>query len=216
MTPRVQVALDVTTAARALEVLEQCAFGIDIIEAGTVLCLSEGLGAVATLRSAYPDHPLVADIRIARAGKKFADMAFGAGATIVTVVGESPLDVVEGAAQSASANGGQVEVELGSQWTPDDVARWVDLDVANLIVHRPVGVSGRDDHHTRETLERLRRCELGSTQVTLAGGLTAAGMRYFSDFQIDVVVVGSAIVEADSPRLALQAFIDALREIPSA
>jgi 3-keto-L-gulonate-6-phosphate decarboxylase len=202
--PLVQVAFDVPSVGTALDVLAAIAPEADIVEAGTVLCLSEGLGAVRALRAAYPEIPLTADIRIARAGRKFADMAFDAGADRVTVIGESPHDVVAGAVASAQRHEGVVEVELGPAWTPDDVRRWRDLGVASLIVHRAPGVAAKADIATRRALAALAEMDIEPMTISLAGGLSTESFRQFDVGCVGVVVVGSAIVDAVDPVAALR------------
>lgn len=204
MSTRVQVAFDVADSATALGVLANSAPEIDIIEAGTVLCLSEGLGAVRRLRAAHPNHPILADLRIARAGAKFAELAFAAGATVVTVVGESPPDVVAGAMAVANAHHGQVEVELDHTWSDEDLRRWADLGVSSVIVHRPLGVSADKDHATSRALKRLGHSDLRGLKVVLAGGLDPSNLHHFGQDHVDVIVAGSHVVESSDPAQAVR------------
>ena len=70
MKPMLQIALDNTSLQDALKTLEGgVAQGVDIIEAGTLLICAEGVGVVEKLRRLYPAKPLVADFKIADAGK---------------------------------------------------------------------------------------------------------------------------------------------------
>ena len=69
--PRLQIALDKTDLPSALAPLQRAAPQIDIIECGTVLVLAEGLRAVREIRALFPDKEILADIRIAEAGKLF-------------------------------------------------------------------------------------------------------------------------------------------------
>lgn len=41
---------------------------VDIVEAGTILCLTEGLSAIRALRQQCPDKIIVADWKVADAG----------------------------------------------------------------------------------------------------------------------------------------------------
>lgn len=84
--PLLQLALDTHDLPSALAPLQQAAPHIDVIEVGTILCLSEGMGAVRIIRSLFPDKTILADVRIAEAGGIIAKMAFEAGADWVSVV----------------------------------------------------------------------------------------------------------------------------------
>lgn len=201
---QVQLALDTLTTAEALAAARAAAASVDVIEAGTVLCLSEGFHAVRALRAEFPESPIVADIRIARAGRKFADLAFSAGASRVTVVGESGMTVISGALASAQSNGGEVEVELGENWTEDEVQQWVDSGVSHIIAHRSGRFRAEDDDEIRTTLERLESVDRRNARVTLAGGLALGDLAHFPRGNFDVVAVGSTIVKADDPRAAAQ------------
>ena len=74
--PLLQLALDTFDLPSALAPLQRAAPHIDIIEVGTILCLSEGMGAVRVIRSLFPDKTILADVRIAEAGGIIAKMAF--------------------------------------------------------------------------------------------------------------------------------------------
>lgn len=199
---KVQLALDTRTVEEAVTAAASAAASIDVIEAGTVLVLSQGLGSIAALREAVPGLPIVADIRVARAGRKFAQLAFDAGADIVTVVGEAGHGIVRGALEAARAVDGQIEVELWDGWTDADALAWVDAGVATIIAHRSGRFSAEQDDHIRTQLERLAALDLGETTITLAGGISAAELRWFDPAQFDTVVAGSAIVGAADPAAA--------------
>lgn len=207
----IQLALDTGSTVEALTAARAAGDAVDIIEAGTVLCLNDGLHAVRALRAEFPAAPIVADIRIARAGRKFADLAFSAGADRVTVIGESGMRVIEGALRSAEEHGGSVEVELGENWAEREVEEWIDLGVSHIIAHRSGLFAAQDDDDIRETLERLEAISLGNARVTLAGGISATDIAYFPRNNFDVVAVGSAIVKASDPGKAARELRDQLR-----
>lgn len=216
MTARaIQLALDVLDAPTALRVAHAAANSVQIIEAGTVLCLSQGMVAVRALRIAFPDKPLVADIRASRAGGKFAKIAFDAGADRITVVGECPTDVLTDAVRAAQVAGGAVEVELPPVWTVDDVRRWEDAGVATLIVHRNATTPASEDDATRSILDRLAALPLAAATVTLAGGIGPGDLKHFGQNWFDVVAIGSSISAADDPASAAAAFAAELVEIGS-
>jgi len=96
MQPTVQISLDlidlkeaVATARTALDA------GIDWLEAGTPLLLSEGLNAVRTLRSEFPDRPIVADLKTMDGGYLEAEMMAKAGATHVVVMARAHEETIK-------------------------------------------------------------------------------------------------------------------------
>ena len=78
--PLLQLALDHSSLEAAQRDVTQLKDSVDIVEAGTILCLNVGLGAVKALREQCPDKIIVADWKVADAGETLAQQAFGAGA----------------------------------------------------------------------------------------------------------------------------------------
>ena len=58
--PLLQLALDHSSLEAAQRDVTQLKDSVDIVEAGTILCLNEGLGAVKALREQCPDKIIVA------------------------------------------------------------------------------------------------------------------------------------------------------------
>ena len=67
--PMLQVALDNQTMDSAYETTRLIAEEVDIIEVGTILCVGEGVRAVRDLKALYPHKIVLADAKIADAGK---------------------------------------------------------------------------------------------------------------------------------------------------
>src|SRR5206468_8266026 len=90
MEPKVQVSLDVTSIDEALELAHQAMeAGVDWLEAGTPLILAEGMHGVRALRREFPDHPVVADLKVMDGGYLETEMMAKAGATHVVVMGRA-------------------------------------------------------------------------------------------------------------------------------
>ena len=90
--PMLQVALDNQTLASAYETTRLIAEEVDIIEVGTILCVGEGVRAVRDLKALYPHKIVLADAKIADAGKILSRMCFEANADWVTVTGGLALE----------------------------------------------------------------------------------------------------------------------------
>ncbi|MEJ2296545.1 MAG: orotidine 5'-phosphate decarboxylase, partial [Candidatus Lokiarchaeota archaeon] len=80
--PKLQVALDLIDLEKALRIAEKVASSADIIEAGTPLIKSEGIGAVEVLKDNFPDKLICADLKTADAGYLEVKMAANANADI--------------------------------------------------------------------------------------------------------------------------------------
>ncbi len=199
--PRLQVALDFVDLDRALGVArEAVAGGADILEAGTPLIKSEGLDAVRALREAFPELPLVADMKTMDAGKIEAEAAAKAGASILTVLGAAPEATIRECVESGRHYGIAIAVDLLG--LPEPVAfarRAAELGVAWVDVHCAIDVqmSGGDP------LSLLREVrEATEVTVAVAGGLNSETAPAAVETGADVVIVGGAITKASDPRQA--------------
>ena len=96
--PMLQVALDNQTMDSAYETTRQIAEEVDIIEVGTILCVGEGVRAVRDLKALYPHKIVLADAKIADAGKILSRMCFEANADWVTVICCADINTAKGAA----------------------------------------------------------------------------------------------------------------------
>ena len=68
--PLLQLALDHSSLEDAQRDVTLLKDSVDIVEAGTILCLNEGLGAVKALREQCPDKIIVADWKVAMPVKR--------------------------------------------------------------------------------------------------------------------------------------------------
>ncbi len=69
--------------------------GVDWLEAGTPLIIAEGMNGVRELRKAFPQTPIVADLKTMDGGWLEAEMMAKAGATQVVVMGQAHRETVE-------------------------------------------------------------------------------------------------------------------------
>jgi len=149
-----QVSLDVTTIAEALEMARGARrAGVDWLEAGTPLILGEGLHAVKALREAFPDVPIVADLKTMDGAGLEAEMMLSAGATHVVVMSRAHPASVEVMVEVAHAHGGAVMADvLGAEDKAADARAMQALGVDWIILHtgfderrKVVGASPLDD-----------------------------------------------------------------------
>lgn len=95
MKPVVQISLDVINIAEALA-MAQLALraGVDWLEAGTPLIIAEGMNGVKALRQAFPEVPIVADLKTMDGGWLEAELMAQAGATHVVVMGRAHEETI--------------------------------------------------------------------------------------------------------------------------
>ena len=86
----IQISIDVIDLKEALELARASVnAGVDWLEVGTPLLLAEGLHAVRAFRRAFPDTPLVVDLKTMDGAGLEAEMIFKAGGDMTVVMGQA-------------------------------------------------------------------------------------------------------------------------------
>jgi 3-hexulose-6-phosphate synthase len=121
MKPIVQISLDLTSIPEALETAKMAMrAGVDWLEAGTPLIIAEGMHGVRELRAAFPDTPIVADLKTMDGGWLEAELMAKAGASMVVVMGQAHIETVELVVRAGKDCG--VKVMGDNLGMPDPVA----------------------------------------------------------------------------------------------
>lgn len=164
---------------------------------GTPLILGEGLHAVAALHEAYPDHPIVADLKTMDAGYLEAEMMFRSGATFVVVMGQAHEHTIREAVRAARAYGGHVMGDV--MLCADKVAmarKMESMGVDVVIVH-----TGLDERHAeigKSPLDDLRLVrDAVSLPLQAVGGLSIDQAARCPALGAPLVVIGAPLAVAD-------------------
>ena len=110
---KLQFAMDTLTTEKALELAAAAAPHVDILELGTPAHQERRASrAVTAIKDAHPDKIVFADLKTMDAGELEADIAFSAGADLVTVLGVAGDSTIAGAVKAAKAHGKGIVVDL--------------------------------------------------------------------------------------------------------
>jgi 3-hexulose-6-phosphate synthase len=207
---KLQVALDVAKLDQALTLSRLAADYVDILELGTPLIKSEGLDAITAIKAAHPDKLVFADMKTADAGELEADLAFSAGADLITVMGAADDDTVRGAVAAGKKHGRDVVA---------DMITVVENRVSRIREVSKMGVSfveihaGLDEQakpgYTIETL--LDDGRQAGVPFSIAGGITVDSISAVQAAGATVAVAGGAIRSADDPAAAAKALKSLIR-----
>ena len=193
--PVLQVALDLTELRRALQIAKEAVRGgADWIEAGTPLIKSEGMQAVRALKAQFPDHMIIADMKIADTGTLEVEMAAKAGAGIVCILADADDSVIAEAVRAAHLYGVQLMADLIN--TPDPVPRAKELEAMGIdIIAAHVGI---DQQMLGKSSVDLLSSIIGEVTVPLAvaGGLDAMTAARAVQHGAAIVIVGGVIVRS--------------------
>lgn len=201
---KIQLALDDIALREAVQLCQQLADQVDIIEVGTPLILEEGMRAVRALRDALPGHEILADTKIMDAGAYEAHQAFSAGADYCTTLGVTDDRTIQACLEAAADRGAGVFVDLICVADVAARTRAIQALGANLIaVHTGVDRQAAGITPFDEFLE-VKAAGPGTT-ISVAGGISLATAPQYLEAGADIIVVGSGITRAADPLAAAAA-----------
>ncbi|BFM24320.1 hypothetical protein CHE218_13620 [Microbacterium sp. che218] len=191
---KLQFAMDTLTTEAALDLAAAAAPHVDILELGTPLIKSEGLSAITAIKKAHPDKIVFADLKTMDAGELEADIAFGAGADLVTVLGSAGDSTIVGAVTAAKKHGKGVVVDLiGVADKPARAKEVIALGAEFVEMHAGLDEQA-EEGFTFATL--LRDGEASGVPFSVAGGVNASSIADVQKAGAQVAVAGSAIYSA--------------------
>lgn len=209
MRPIVQISLDLTNIDEALETAHLAMrAGVDWLEAGTPLILTEGLHGVRQLREAFPDTPIVADLKTMDGGYLEAEMMAKAGATHVVVMARAHEETIRCVVKAGADFGCQV---MGDNMVSEDMVvgarRLEDLGCGYVIHHigydERRGIAARGERMP-SPLDQLREVvEAVSVPVQAVGGLSLEQAIACPKYGAPLVVLGAPLtIDADAFKTA--------------
>jgi 3-dehydro-L-gulonate-6-phosphate decarboxylase len=201
--PLLQVALDYVSFPAALAMALKVAPEVDIIEIGTPLCKAAGMDAVRAVREVCPDKLILADLKSPDVGGLEAQMAFEAGADMMTVIGGAAMATVEAALKVARERGKEMLMELtGVRDIIGRAREWRQVGVERMVYHRGWDEQAADREWADEDLVIIRQLIDMGFKMTVTGGITADLLPFFQGLQVSVIIAGRAIHQAEDPLAA--------------
>ncbi len=177
--PMLQVALDNQTLSHAYETTRLIAEEVDIIEVGTILCVGEGVRAVRDLKALYPHKIVLADAKIADAGKILSRMCFEANADWVTVICCADINTAKGALDVAKEFNGDVQIELTGFWTWEQAQEWREAGIQQVVYHRSRDAQAAGVAWGEADISAIKRLADMGFKVTVTGGLALEDLPLF-------------------------------------
>jgi len=205
---KLQVAIDLLTTADALALATKVAPYIDIIELGTPLIKSEGLAVITAMKKAFPDKLVFADFKTADAGELEADMAFGAGADLITILGATGDATILGAVKSAKAHGKGVVVDtIGVLDRVKRAREVIAMGVEFVELHAGLDEQAQPGYSIQVLIDEASRA---GVPVSIAGGVKLSNIGAVKASGVKVAVAGAAIYGAADPAAAAKELREAL------
>ena len=192
---KLQIALDTLSLEECIILLEQTKGNVDIAEVGTPFIIEEGMVPVKEIHKRFLEIEVLADAKIMDAGEFEADKCFEAGASIVTVLGVSHDETIQGVVRSAKNHNGKVMVDMIN--VHDLATRTKEIDemgVDYICVHTAFDVqqSGQDPLEELKIVNKV----INHAKSAVAGGVKLETIQDIVNEGAEIIVVGGAICNA--------------------
>ncbi len=207
-----QVALDFIDLEEAVKVAEKSVdAGVDIVEVGTPLLKSSGIGGIKRILEASRGRAVLADTKTADAGDVEVQIAKLGGASIMTVLGIMDDSTIESAVKKARELDVLVQADLIN--VKDVITRakeLKELGVDIIGLHVGLDVQKKRGITVAALKEEIREISK-FTAVSVAGGLNGNTIRDLLDIPISIYVVGGAITKSKDPYSATKEIVNIIR-----
>lgn len=198
---KIQLALDRLTIEDAIRLARKTEKYIDLIEVGTSLIKEFGMTSISRLKEAFPDKEIVGDIKTIDNAIYEFDLCFNAGSDIATVMGVSPLPTIEACLNSAAKHGKLAMIDLlnTSPTQRDALLKYKDAIFCDHISKDEQEMSGK-----KKSIHGVNYDP--SLKWAVAGGITVDSIKRMIEPRPHILIVGSAITNADQPEKVAEAF----------
>ena len=199
---KLQVALDLLNLEDAIKIADMAAgAGAQVLEVGTPLIKSEGLRAIREIKKRFSDKIIFADMKIMDTGCLETEMAAGAGADIVQVLGAAPDDTIKEAVKAGKKAGVKICCDLIGIKNP--VERAIELEKLGVdYINLHIGIDQQaKQNYPYQTLDAI--CKNTHTPIIVAGGITDKSIEALRKFSnVEIAIVGKHITSANNPKEA--------------
>ena len=200
--PLLQIALDNNTLSDAIRSISQVGNEVDVIEAGTILCLAEGMEAVRCLRALYPSKTILADTKCADAGGTVAKNSADAGADWMTVICSATIPTMKAALKEVA----DLQVELYGDWTFEHAKQWKEAGLSQVVYHQSRDALLAGETWGEKDLNKIKKLVEMGFKVSVTGGLEKETLKLFKGINVYTFIAGRGIREASDPAQAAREF----------
>lgn len=206
---KLQLSIDHGKRHEVINVVNQLADHVDIVEIGFPQMMTFGLSLIEEIREAHPDLCICVDAKIFHGGTGVTTRCFDAGANIVSVLSAAPDPVISKMVEKAKSYGGEIICDMSAP--PSHVARRTaevdELGVDYIAIH--TGYLPEYDYdidkHRRWFKPRVKPLDLAKiakrnmrkAKLALNTGINESNIREVLALSPDIVMVGRAILDTD-------------------
>ncbi len=207
---KLQLALDDILLDEALELLDDLEDYVDIVEVGTPFMMQYGMPSVQAIKQKFPEMTVLCDTKIMDAGAYEAEIAFKAGADIITVLGVTDDLTILDCVKVANEYGRQVMIDF---ICVEDIGQRTQ-EVADMGVDIVAVHTGVDQQAAGRTpLDDLKEMSQhsGDTLVAVAGGINQDVLTTYLAEHPNIIIIGGGILNAANPVKETEEIVEKMR-----
>jgi 3-hexulose-6-phosphate synthase/6-phospho-3-hexuloisomerase len=209
--PIVQLALDFATFEEALAMARiGVEAGVDWLEIGTPLIVSEGFSPIGRMVREFPHHPVLADYKTMDSGGKNVHRTKAQGGHIMTVCANAPDETVQAAVAAAKESHIMVVVDtIGVKNQAARARQCAEWGVHMIYLH--YGADQRNADSSQDSVQWLDEV-LQAVDVPVGVGTFGVedAVRAVSK-GASLVAIGHPLISAQSPARDLKEYVRAVR-----
>lgn len=194
---KLHISYNIPDLTNALEIAEQTAEFADIMGIGSLLLYKEGVKAIKTFKSTFPNKDLFVEAKIIEKAPDAVTMMAQAGARYISVLAGALNSTIKKAVETAKLFDTQIALDLfdgkaNGQTAYDAKAMGIDVLVMNRLPNKIDELTGlsADWPSVRENT---------NLPIFITGKIDRSNLQQIIDLKPQCIMIGAAITKASSP-----------------
>ncbi len=209
--PVIQIALDYATIEEALAMAKiGIEAGVDWLEIGTPLIVSQGVAPIGQMVRAFPDFPVLADYKTMDSGWKNVQRTAEQGGHVMTVCANAPDETVQSAIAESKKNGVWVVVDtIGVKNQAARARQCAEWGAHMIYLH--YGADQRKADASRDSTQWLEEVQKAVSIPIGVGCFQAEDGARAASLGAELIAIGHPVISAADPLRALSEFVREVR-----
>ena len=209
--PIIQIALDYATVDEALAMAKiGIEAGVDWLEVGTPLIISQGLSPIGDMVRAFPGYPVLADYKTMDSGGKNVHRTKMHGAHLMTVCANAPDETIRSAIEASNVTGVWVVADtIGVKQQASRARQCAEWGVHMVYLHY-----GADQRAADSSKDSTQWLDEVLSAVSVPVGVGCFGVEdavHAVERGAELVAIGHPLISSANPLEELRQFVDYIR-----
>jgi 3-hexulose-6-phosphate synthase len=204
---KLQVAIDRVSLEKAENLIKIFDGLADVIEVGTSLVKDYGLLKLKELTSKKMKSQILGDIKTSDEGAYEFKQGFRQGFDILTVMGSASLETIEKCYEVSEESNGTMMIDL-LECSDEKIKEISNFKNAIYCIH--ASIDREKLINPGKTVKEFKEKFPEVNRIAVAGGITLDSIPELNKYNIELVIVGSAITSADNPIETAKQFKEAI------